>query len=176
MQETKEIRITDEDVFLLTALGGICCMSEDLILQSKPPQAAQYPCWSYQYSDTDRECRTCAFNVSCKTAFSRRNNIPMASGIPYFQTPQQFQPPTQPTYQMPPYQPQQAPQPLRYEQQPAQPAAAQVPSGPFQVYPGETVAERLIKNIVLKVLEMLVWTVGNELARFFRGWTWPKTR
>jgi hypothetical protein len=39
----------------------------------------------------------------------------------------------------------------------------------FTQYPGESVGERLTKNVVLRGLE----AVFSELMQFFRHWTWP---
>lgn len=159
-------------------------MSTDYILEKRPPGASGYNCWSFQYNERDKECRTCPWNISCKTATSQRYNQQMApTNGPYFQTSTPFNPqaapqtvfssspPQQPQFHQPPHaHPQPQPHTFRWEnQQPQQ------PSGPFQTYPGETVAERLVKNILLKMLEVIVITVANEVGRFLRSWTWPKS-
>lgn len=48
---------------------------------------------------------------------------------------------------------------------------AQSPSYYFTQYPGESIGERLTKNIVLRGLE----AIFHELMQFFRHWTWPPT-
>lgn len=39
-------------------------------------------------------------------------------------------------------------------------------------YPGESVALRIVKNVVLRALEAIFY----ELAQFFKHWTWPTIR
>lgn len=46
---------------------------------------------------------------------------------------------------------------------------AQSPSYYFTQYPGESVGERLTKNVILRGLEAVFY----ELMQFFRHWTWP---
>ncbi len=112
---------------------------------------------------------------------------------PTYYVPQQQQPPAYrplPMYGQP--QQPQATYPLPYQPPPPPPPPQQARGNPppgyggyqppvyapagdqfqsiFGQYPGEDIAERLGKNIILRALE----AIFNELTRFFHYWTWPK--
>jgi len=84
--------------------------------------------------------------------------------------------PPPPQRQLPVWQPQQAQPPMWQPQQrapvPLAPLTQQEQQfqGIFGQYPGETVGERLGKNLILRMLEAFF----SELARFFHFYTWPK--
>lgn len=116
-------------------------------------------------------------NIPART-YSSSSQVPIAktyssSSTPTYQTSQ----PSQPTYQTnnntPQYSnsnysipdPSKPPHPMNYMHRPGA-------SGPgyFPVqYPNESIGERLTKNLLLRGLE----AIFNELAQFFRHWTWP---
>lgn len=84
--------------------------------------------------------------------------------------------PVQMVYQQPsapiPQPQQQWPAPDSYTPNPMAPMARPGAPGPayyFTQYPGESVPERLTKNVMLRGLEAMF----GELTYFFRHWTWP---
>ncbi len=116
---------------------------------------------------------------------------------PYGQQPYWQPPPPPPNYRslpvygqqpQPPQQPWQPPPPPQhtargaappgyggypqpgYQQQPAYAPAPDQFQAIFGQYPGEDIAERLGKNIILRALE----AIFSELTRFFHYWTWPR--
>lgn len=152
-----------------------------------------------QYQDNDMECAQCPFKESCRPEVFRRMAVappnPPTVQVPMPQrtfpvvtpgplarpvvTPV-YQPPQPPVPQMPVYSPPQA------IYQPTHPGYVLPPGAPpnpmmawsrpgtnqqyyFCQFPGESTPERLAKNMALRAGESLF----QELAAFFRHWTWP---
>jgi len=162
-------------------------------LANPPPGSPR--CWGRQFQENDPECKGCPFNLSCKKVVQQPAPMVYQQQTPY-QAPYApaqavYQPPwtapqPQPTYRLPVYQAVPPPPPAYHAppppprpayQAPAQPvyhAPAQPAPAPYQSifgqYPGESVGERLGKNLVLRALE----AIATEIARFFHFWDWPK--
>ena len=148
-------------------------------------------CWSRQYQDMDAECKSCGYNFSCRSAFFRVTSQQQQSGpsfaLPVMQTPQGYGYGTASQQQPAPmYQPAQQKwqQPATWQPPPPQQVTQQQRPGyiyanmqqdqmnfqqQFHQYPGETVAQRVGKNMLLRAFE----AVFMELTRFFHFWPWP---
>lgn len=162
----------------------------------KPPSAP--PCWGRQYDEADKECMTqCEYRLTCKPAFFRNHNTPGVS-LPMYQPPPSLPSFQQPTWQQPQQQVQQpmrlgVPQTPTYQPLPSPPnpmapfapqsnlpqvtgpiAVGQSPHSPYfhqyySQYSGETVLERLVKHMLLRLGQVLF----HELASFLGLWKWP---
>ena len=162
--------------------------------RSNPPPNSPR-CWGVagEYRETDPECRGCVFNMSCKKvnqqpppsymtsyapvpANAYPPPPPSSAGFRSLPVMQNSAPPPPPSsgYGPPPPPPRSGTQAMApvYSPITPQPHPSQV-QDPFPgivgQYPGETVGERLAKNVVLRMFEALF----TEMARFFHYWTWP---
>ena len=146
------------------------------------PPAGAPRCWGRQYSDHDRECQACPFRGSCKPVFVRSTGMmpqPPATTtqyVPLPQMPPQGYPPPPPGPRVQVIQPpqvQQQPQwnpQWQWQQPPQQMIPRPADNNFLGQYPGESTAERLGKNMVLRAME----AIFTELARFFHFFSWPK--
>lgn len=155
---------------------------------SQPPFNAPR-CWGRQYDDSDAECQACEYKDTCRPEVLRQYALsprpasssstsvasrplpqPVYAAPPHYQLPQPVVPP--------PPQPFRAPVsvhlPVVQELSPQSPLFLSRPKGDqdhvWWQYPGESAAERLGKNVLLKAGS----SIFGEIAHFFTHWTWPK--
>jgi hypothetical protein len=140
-------------------------------------------CWSRQFEEGDRECRRCDYNVSCRDAFARSNGMPQMPQMAVPQMPNPYLTPSAQPNRIPVPPPQlhpsipQAPAMMQQVQQvpmmqPGMPAQQQTMQE-YTPYPGESIPERVAKNITLGMLSAFFNIFGNQMARVFQLWRWP---
>lgn len=103
------------------------------------------------------------YYVTQNAPLPRSPSAPVAPQVTQPQQPQYYQQST--GYSLPNPQ---APNPMQAMHRPGAPSPAYY----FTQYPGESVAQRVGKNLFLRAAE----AVFGELMQFFRHWTWPPQR